>query len=176
MGIRNYLIEGVSGAGKTTLGEELQRCGHHVIHGDRNFAYYGDPETGASLTWPAFASEADKIAWGYPRWIWPVDRVKSILADRSRPLTFFCGGTRNAHHFIDLFDAVFVLELDRATLEERLVRRPVDEFGGRPLEREFVLRLHASGEGLPGSAVSIDASRPIGEVADDIVSRCGVRG
>jgi predicted ATPase len=28
MGVRNYLIEGVSGTGKTTVAEELQRRGY----------------------------------------------------------------------------------------------------------------------------------------------------
>lgn len=39
MGFRNYLIEGVSGAGKTAVAEELQRRGHHVIHGDRQLLF-----------------------------------------------------------------------------------------------------------------------------------------
>ena len=43
MGIKNYLIEGVSGTGKTTVAEELQRRGYHVIHGDRELSYLGDP-------------------------------------------------------------------------------------------------------------------------------------
>ena len=42
MGIKNYLIEGVSGTGKTTVAEELQRRGYHVLHGDRELAYWGD--------------------------------------------------------------------------------------------------------------------------------------
>ena len=46
MGIRNYLIEGVSGTGKTSVCNELQRRGYHAIHGDRELAYRGDPETG----------------------------------------------------------------------------------------------------------------------------------
>ena len=46
MGVRNYLIEGGSGTGKTTVANELQRRGFHVIHGDRELAYHGDPETG----------------------------------------------------------------------------------------------------------------------------------
>jgi hypothetical protein len=52
MGVRNYLIEGVSGTGKTTVAEELQRRGYHVIHGDRELAYVGDPDTGAPLDRP----------------------------------------------------------------------------------------------------------------------------
>jgi hypothetical protein len=44
MGIRNYLIEGVSGTGKTSVCDELQRRGYHAIHGDRELAYQGDPE------------------------------------------------------------------------------------------------------------------------------------
>ena len=46
MGIRNYLIEGLSGTGKTSVCNELQRRGYHAIHGGDELAYQGDPETG----------------------------------------------------------------------------------------------------------------------------------
>ena len=46
MGVKNYLIEGVSGTGKTAVCKELQRRGFHAINGDRELAYLGDPETG----------------------------------------------------------------------------------------------------------------------------------
>lgn len=172
MGVRNYLIEGVSGAGKTTAAEELQRRGHHVIHGDRKFAYYGDPETGEPLDWPANLSEADRIAWGTRHWIWPVEKVKALIADHSHAITFFCGGSRNTHHFIDLFDAVFVLDLDVATLTRRLIGRPDDEFGGQPLEREEVLRLHGTKESIPADAIIIDSTAPVERVVDAILAKC----
>ena len=170
MGIRNYLIEGVSGAGKTTVAEELQRRGYHVIHGDRKFAYYGDPETGEPLSLP---EGADPVEWGYPRWIWPVDRVKALIADHTHPATFFCGSTRNAHHFIHLFDQVFGLELDWNTLSRRIAGRGDDEFGGKPEEAALVRRMHTSGEGLPANAIPIDSTRPVAVVVDDILTRCG---
>ena len=37
MGKRNYLIEGVSGSGKTSVATELQRRGYHALHGDRDW-------------------------------------------------------------------------------------------------------------------------------------------
>jgi hypothetical protein len=176
MGVRNYLIEGVSGAGKTTVAEELERRGYHVIHGDRNFAYYGHPETGEPLAQPAIYDEAERIAWGYGRWIWPVEKVRAILGDHSHAVTFFCGGARNTHHFIDRFDRVFLLEADGDTLERRLSRRPDDEFGGRPLERDLVRRILVTRDGLPANATSIDSGKPVVEVVDEILALCGNPG
>ena len=112
MGVKNYLIEGVSGTGKTAVAEELQRRGYHVIHGDRELAYVGDPETGEPLASPAHGSAADTVAWLNKHWIWPVDKVRSLIADQSNAVSFFCGGSRNFHLFIDLFDGVFVLDVD----------------------------------------------------------------
>lgn len=39
MGVKNYLIAGVSCAGKTTVCDELQRRGYHAIDGDEELAY-----------------------------------------------------------------------------------------------------------------------------------------
>ena len=176
MGIRNYLIEGISGSGKTSVAEALERRGYRVIHGDRALAYYGDPATGAPLDWPVFESEADRIAWGNKHWIWPAERVRALIADRRDAMIFFCGGSRNHQHFIDLFDAVFVLEVDVETLKRRLARRPEDEFGGRPVEQALVVQLHASGEDLPSGGIAIDATAPLELVVDAILLRCGAAG
>ncbi|WP_242494905.1 AAA family ATPase [Nocardioides zhouii] len=164
MGVRNYLVEGVSTAGKTTVATELERRGHHVVHGDRVLAYQGDPVTGEPL--PGFHHEHH---------VWDVARVRELAADRSEPVTFFCGGSRNHAAFVDLFDEVFLLEVDRDTLLERLDARPLDEFGARPEERELVLRVHATREDLPASGTSIDATRPLADVVNEILRLAGVQ-
>ena len=74
MGIRNYLIEGVSGTGKTTVAKELQRRGYHVIHGDRELKYRGDPKTGEPLEEPLHKSERDKAVWQQEHLLWDVDQ------------------------------------------------------------------------------------------------------
>ncbi|CAN5368056.1 hypothetical protein BH11ACT8_BH11ACT8_27260 [soil metagenome] len=103
--------------------------------------------------------------------LWHVDRVRELVADRSAPATFFCGGSRNASTFLDLFDAVFVLQVDAATLHRRLELRGDDEFGGRQSERDLVLRLHRTGEDTPDGGIAIDATAPLTEVVDEIVRR-----
>jgi adenylate kinase family enzyme len=176
MGARNYLIEGVSGTGKTAVAEELQRRGYHVIHGDRELKYRGDPKTGEPVTEPAHKSEMDKAVWQQQHLLWDIDKVKSVVADRSKAISFFCGGSRNFDRFIDLLDGVFVLEVEDlktlfGRLDERVARDPTD-WGGKPEEKELLARLHRTKEDIPESGIVIDASAPVARVVDEILSRC----
>ena len=175
MGIKNYLIEGVSGTGKTTVAEELQRRGYHVLHGDRELVYRGDPKTGEPVDEPAHKSEMDKVVWQQEHQLWDMDKVKSVVADHSIAISFFCGGSRNFPRFIDLLDGVFVLDVDLDTLKRRLASRPEDEFGGRSVEQELVVRLHATKEDIPNSGVVIDATALLERVVDEILSKCATR-
>lgn len=173
MGARNYLIEGVSGAGKTAVAHELQRRGYQAIHGDRELAYRGDPETGLPV---APETDPPTALWVSEHHIWDVEKVKAYAANWGEPVTFFCGGSRNWSKFIDLLDGVFVLDVDRDTMnrrvDERVARDPSD-FGGRPEERELISQLFASQDDLPKTAIRIDATAPIACVVDDILSQCG---
>jgi predicted ATPase len=83
MGVRNSLIEGVSGGGKTSVSKELQRRGYHAINGDTDLAYQGDSDTGESFD--GFAHEHH---------IWHVGKVRALVTNQDEALTFFCGGSR----------------------------------------------------------------------------------
>lgn len=162
MGRRNYLIEGLSGTGKTSVCDELQRRGYHAVHGDRELAYQGDPDTGEPME-----------VGGHEHHIWDVGKVRAIVADQQHPVTFLCGGSRNFSKFVDLFDAVFVLHVDLATLHRRLDERQDWEWGGdRPTEREGIVRWHRTGEDVPSTGIAIDATAPIERVVDEILRRC----
>ena len=173
MGIRNYLIEGETGTGKTAVCHELRRRGYHAINGDRELAYQGDPKTGEPVDALAREGVTDSAAWGHAHHIWDVDKVKAVVADQRNAISFFCGGSRNFPRFIDLFDAVFVLEVDRDTLNRRLATRSDDEFGGKPSERALIMRLHATKEDIPTDGFVIDATAPLECVVDEILAKCG---
>jgi hypothetical protein len=103
MGVKNYLIEGVSGAGKTAVCRELQRRGHHAINGDRELAYLGDSETGKPTD--GLAHEPSAIFRSEPQDSphfsnWPkyireerllVQQLREALHQRAQPL-FTHGG------------------------------------------------------------------------------------
>ena len=165
MGIRNYLVEGLSGTGKTAVCDELLRRGCHAVHGDRELAYVGDPETGEPLDVPA-----------HEHHVWDVAKVRALAADTARPATFFCGGSRNSAAFSSLFDAVFVLHVDIETLDRRLDERPDGEWGdGGPVHRERIRRWHGTGQDVPENGIRIDATAPIARVVDDILEQIEAR-
>lgn len=161
MGVRNFLIEGVSGTGKTTVCEELECRGYQAIHGDRELAYQGDPQTGEPTD-----------SGSHEHHIWHIDKVNDLISNHDEAATFFCGGSRNFSKFIYLFDEVFVLEVDRETLNRRLDKRPEDEWGTKKSERELILRLHQTKEDIPKNAIIIDATAPIEHVVDEIILKC----
>jgi hypothetical protein len=164
MGRTNYLIEGVSGTGKTAVCTELQRRGYHAIHGDRELRYQGDPETGTPTD--TFTSARHKSP------LWDVEKVQTFVANQGEAVTFFCGGSRNFEKFIELFDGVFVLEVDLDTclrrIDERVALDPTD-WGAKPTERELIARLHQTKEDLPKNGMIIDATVPLARVVDEIL-------
>src|SRR5258708_1213664 len=169
MGRRNYLIEGLSGTGKTAVCTELQRRGYQAIHGDRELRYQGDPETGTPTD--TFTHEHPEI-FTSEHHIWDGDKVKALVANQEEAVTFFCGGSRNFAKFLALFDGVFVLEVDPDTLNRRLDERVAldpHDWGGKPAERELAVRLHHTKEDLPKYGMIIDATAPLARVVDEIL-------
>ncbi len=172
MGRRNYLIDGVSGAGKTAVCAELQRRGYQAIHGDDELAYQGDPDTGQPANGLRHEHSAAFISEHH---IWDVEHVKALVANQEEAVTFFCGGSRNSSKYLALFDGVFILEVDLDTslrrIEERVARDPTD-WGGTPAEREITVRMYHmfhSKEALSHNGAIIDATAPLARVVDEIL-------
>jgi thymidylate kinase len=169
MGKRNYLIEGVSGVGKTAVATELQRRGYQAIHGDRELVYRGDPETGQPT---APETDTPTAIWMSEHHIWDVEKVQALVANQEEAVTFFCGGSKNSSKYIALFDGVFVLAVDLDTslrrIEERVALDPTD-WGGTPEEREITVRMYHTKEAPPKNGIIIDATAPLARVVDEIL-------
>jgi len=164
MARRNYLVEGLSGVGKTSVYEELTRRGYAAINSDRTWAYHADPETGR----PGGGV-------GHETWFWDRHAVVSELQREEPDVLFVCGSSRNSHQFLSHFAVVFNLRIDDDTMRRRLEPRTEDDWPLGQAGVELMIELNRRGERLPG-AIDVDATRPLDEVVDELLRLAGLNG
>ena len=157
MAKRNYLVEGLSGAGKSSVYEELIRRGYKAISTDRAWKYRADPNTGL----PGRPIHHDNSKW---------DRQKAVseLESPEPEVLFVCGSSRNRDRFLPYFTKIFNLRIDDDTMRRRLQERTNNEYGKQPEEVERMVRLNRSDE-KPAGAIDVDATQPLDQVVDELL-------
>jgi gluconate kinase len=157
----NYLVEGLSGTGKSSVYDELTRRGYSALSTDRAWAY-AEPFTG--LAHPLSRHE---------NWKWDKARAIEALKSDEPDILFVCGSSRNRDDFLLYFCKIFNLKIDDETMLRRLAERTNNDFGKNPQEVELMLELNRKGE-KPAGAIDIDANKPLKEVVDEILGLCGL--
>jgi hypothetical protein len=157
MAQRNYLVEGLSGAGKSSVYEELIRRGYKAVSTDRAWKYHADPDTGL----PGGPTDFGNSMW---------DQQKAVgeLESPEPEVLFVCGSSRNRDRFLSYFEKVFNLRIDDDTMRRRLRERTNNEFGKQPEEVELMLGLNRSDE-RPAGAIDVDATQPLHQVVDELL-------
>jgi thymidylate kinase len=156
-----FLIDGLSGTGKTTVQEELVRRGFHAVDADAAFGFYGDPKTGQT-------AEAHQL-----NWIWDSNKLKALAKATKEENVYICGGAMNQNDFSNIFKKQFTLKIDDETLKRRIFTRDNgNSFGKEPSDFARLLEWNQGIEMYAKSigSVVIDATRPLEAVVDDIVS------
>jgi gluconate kinase len=159
----NYLIDGLSGTGKSSIYEELNRRGYHAISSDRTWAYSADPNTGL----PGGPVHHDN-------WMWDKTKAIPALENCDPDGLFVCGSCRNCDELRPYFTKVFNLKIDDNTMRRRLAERNKNEFGKKPEEVELMLKLNREDD-RPANSIDVDAARPLKDVVDDILAQCRIR-
>lgn len=156
-----YLIDGVSGAGKTTVCEELVRRGYKAIEADEVLAGFIDPVTG--LPTDDHSSE---------NWHWDKTKFDTMVQDAGLQDLFVCGGAINKPDFLHRFNKIFTLHLDDKTLKDRLLHRTNNDYGKKPEELAFQLKENARTVqyATERGAVLIDGNKPLDRIVDEIIS------
>ena len=157
MARRNYLVEGLSGAGKSSVYEELIRRGYNAISTDRAWAFHADPDTGL----PGGPVHHNS-------WMWDQERAVGELECSEPEVLFVCGSSRNRDRFLPYFTKIFNLRIDDDTMRHRLEARTDDDWRLGQEAVELMLELNRSGE-RPAGAIDIDASKPLDEVVDELL-------
>jgi hypothetical protein len=162
MAKRNYLVEGLSGAGKSSVYEELIRRGYKAITTDRAWKYHAAPDAGL----PGGLRHHDSM--------WDQQKAVSELESPEPDVLFVCGSSRNRDLFLPYFTKIFNLRLDDDTMRRRLQERTNNDFGKQPDELELMLTLNRSDE-KPTGAIDVDATQPLHQVVDELLrlADCG---
>jgi hypothetical protein len=113
---RNYLVEGLSGTGKSSVYEELVRRSYAAITTDRAWSYSADPDTGLPGG-----------PLGHDTWMWDRRKAVAELESPEPDVLFVCGSSRDRDHFLPYFTKVFNLRIDDDTMRRRLEARTEDD-------------------------------------------------
>jgi hypothetical protein len=148
MAQRNFLVEGLSGAGKSSVYEELIQRGYKAVTTDR--------------------------AWKYRNDLWDEQKALTELENPEPDVLFVCGSSRNRDRFLPYFAEVFNLRIDDDTMRRRLRERTNNDFGKQPEELELMLTLNRSGA-RPAGAIDIDATQPLRQVVDELLRLANCR-
>ncbi|MBP6942951.1 MAG: AAA family ATPase [Candidatus Buchananbacteria bacterium] len=156
-----FLIEGISGTGKTTICEELKSRGYQAIEADEEIAQYLDPKTGQPTT--------EMIP---TNWLWNQEKFDRIIEQSADAPIFICGDAMNKEAFKDYFEKIFTLYIDDETLTHRLATRTNNNFGKHPdeLALQIEWNQHQRQWSKERGTVLVDATRPVSEVVDEIVA------
>lgn len=147
------LVTGMSGTGKSSVLLELARRGHQIVDTD-------------SEEWSEWVS-----ADGEPDWVWREEKITELLTGHSSGTLFVAGCKSNQGKFYLQFDAVVLLSAPSEVILKRIETRDTNHYGKNPLERQKILEHLEVVEPLlrATATAEIDASKPLSEVADELV-------
>lgn len=172
--MKKVYITGVSGTGKTTIAQELQKRGHYAISIDEvdGLCSWIDQKTGrndggkeADMT-VAFVDAHD--------WICDVSQLTKLL-EKDVEVAFVLGMATNQKEFLPMFDQIFVLQCSPETFVERIETRTDNSFGkDKNVQAQIIARSKTYVDEMTAyGATIINTDRPLADVVDTILSEIG---
>lgn len=167
-------ITGNSGAGKSSVRKELQRRGYEAHDTDEDgISSWQHKATNEPVEYPEDKSGRTKEWYDQHEWRISRQKVKEFGARAKNKPIFLCGSPTNADDMLDFYDNVICLTIDKRTLQHRIAARTDNDYGKAPNELNDILGWHDSFQDRyrDRGAVMIDASKPLNEIVDEVLSK-----
>jgi dephospho-CoA kinase len=137
------LVTGMSGAGKTTVLNELRRRGHLTV-------------------------DTDYDGWVLADRTWDESRMDGLLADHTNVVV--SGTVENQGRFYDRFDHIILLSAPLQVLIDRVSRRTNNPYGRTPDQQAEIATYVRTVEPMlrNGATLELDGQQPPADLADTI--------
>ncbi|HSH55499.1 MAG TPA: AAA family ATPase [Candidatus Limnocylindrales bacterium] len=168
-------IIGVSGSGKSTILQELQKRGFEA-HGvdEEGLADWIDRLTGAVVPFPHDDPNQNIHDWYEKhRWVSSIEQTTKLkkLANASGKTIFLAGMAEEEDKVRHLCDKVIYLAVDADTLRQRILNRVDNDFGKTPEEMEIIIGWLRDNDNKyrNSGAIVVDASSSVEEVVENVI-------
>ena len=167
--MRLVWVTGISGAGKSTICQVLKSMGVAAIDTDSDgYNHWVHRVTSEAVVDPPYPTPPDWV----DTYAWRIrPELVQALRDDGPGVTFLFGAVENEIEVWDLFDRVACLVVDDDTVTHRLATRTTNAFGKHATDLDRVLGwnrdMESSYRGF--GAVTIDGTRPVGEVVEAVL-------
>lgn len=167
--MKNYLITGIAGTGKTTVANALKEKGYRVLETDDDFRISIEDMKRRDSDFIVPKRWAND---GKGRHFIDSEKILPVLTKQGQGIQFLCGHGRNWIDYSKYFEKVFLLTVDEAELDARLKRRDVGSWGHESHEREDSLSMMSDFNNniRQMNVIEINTDQPVKSVVEQIIN------
>lgn len=169
---KSILITGVAGTGKSAVCDELNKLGYKALgieDIDGLFTMVHKKTVKPFKNYDNDNLELVKQA----DWICDKKKLQRLMRKNSKGIVFYCGTASNLDDLLPLFDKIFLLKVSSKVLRQRLSTRTSNDFGRTAEVQKWVFTWKKWWEDhmIEKGAITINASRSLRKIANDIIER-----
>jgi len=169
---KSVLVTGISGAGKTTISQKLNKLGYKAYDLDDGLELYSmiHKKTGLPII-DHDNSDLKKVK--EMDWVCDKEKLASIIKNESNDLVFYCGNASNWKEINPLFDLIILLKINPETMRNRLTSRTNNDYGRTSEVQDYLATKKDSWDKKieEQNAIVIDANGDLDSVVKDILQK-----
>lgn len=169
---KSILITGVSGVGKTSLSNKLNKMGYKSYDIDDIPGLFTMIHRETKLPIENH-NNADLEKVKVMTWVCNIKKLKSIISDEQNDLAFYCGGGSNVYQMMKLFDGIILLKINLKINKHRLTTRTNNDFARIQEIQDYVMSKKDKWEKImeEKGAIVIDAHGDLDSVVKEVIEK-----
>jgi len=161
---------GMSGTGKSSLSQELQKMGYRAYDMDEIEGLCTMLDTKTKLP-PISHNNDDLEKVKNIEWVCNIAKLRNLIETDTSPISFYCGAVSNFEEIVPFFTDLMVLKANPDAIRHRLSNRTTNDFGRTREVQDWLLNSKEEGENalVKKGVIPIDANKNLKQVAQEVI-------